>query len=53
MPAYDNMAIVYRRGTDWFVRERTRDGMSDEQPLTLNALRQMVELLRAHHAEAG
>jgi hypothetical protein len=53
MPAYDDLAIIYRRGTNWFVRERTRDGMSDEQPLTLNALRQMVELLRANHAEAG
>jgi hypothetical protein len=53
MPAYDDMAIVYRRGTDWFVRERIREGLGEEKALTSENLQEIVELLRAHHAEAG
>jgi hypothetical protein len=53
MPAYDDLAVVYRRGTDWFVRERTAGGLGEEQPLTRDSLQRMAEILRGHHAQAG
>jgi hypothetical protein len=53
MPAYDDLAVVYRRGTDWFVRERTPTGVGTEQPLTRESLQRMAEILRGQHAQAG
>jgi hypothetical protein len=52
-PAYDDMAVVYRRAADWFIRERTPQGLGTEQPLTSESLRQIAKQLRSHHAEAG
>jgi hypothetical protein len=53
MPAYDDLAVVYRRGRDWFVRERQRRGLGEEQPFTRESLQRMAEILRGHHAQAG
>jgi hypothetical protein len=53
MPAYDDLALVYRRGGDWFVRERTPKGLGDEYALTRDSLQRMADLLRGSHAQAG
>ncbi len=54
MPAYDDLAVVYRRqGADWFVRERKPGGLGDEYPFTRDSLQRMAEVLRGQHAQAG
>lgn len=53
MPAYDDLAVVYRRGQNWFVRERQAGGLGEERPFSRESLQQMAEILRGHHAQAG
>jgi hypothetical protein len=50
MPAYDDLAVVYRRGNEWFVRARTPSGVGEEQPFTRESLQRMAEILRGQHA---
>ena len=53
MPAYDDMAVVYRRDGDWFLRERKPGGLGEEQPFSRDSLQRLAEVLRGQHAQAG